>query len=135
MRAGLLGVAGLAMAAFAPVPAGGPGLKALAGIERGAWQLRSSDRDEPARNLCIADPDVLIQLRHPGAQCRRLVLTDDPRVATVQYSCAGTGRGRTTITVETGRLFHIETQGLVGGAPFDVDYEARRIGACGASAH
>ena len=37
---------------------------------------------------------------------------------TVNYSCPGAGRGRTTIRFETPRLVQIDSQGLDHGAPF-----------------
>ena len=52
--------------------------------------------------------------------------------ATIHYTCPGSGHGRTTILVETPRLFHLQSQGIAGGAPFDFDYEVRRVGACAA---
>ena len=33
-------------------------------------------------------------------------------------------------SIETGRLIKLETQGIAGGAPFDLSYEGRRLGAC-----
>ena len=49
---------------------------------------------------------------------------------TVNYTCPGIGRGRTTIRVETPRLVQIDSQGLDRGAPFALRAEARRIGPC-----
>lgn len=111
-------------------PAQAPQLAALRAIEPGLWQLKEAGSTGPGRLMCVADPTVLLQLRHPHATCSRLVLADSPSGATIHYVCPGAGRGRTTITVETARLFQLETQGIADGAPFDLSYEARRQGDC-----
>lgn len=100
-------------------------------IQPGAWQLRSLDKSEPDRRLCIQDGYELIQLRHPGAACSRFVLANNPEVATVHYTCTGAGYGRTTIKMETGQLIRVDSQGLVNQSPFQVSFEGRRIGECG----
>ncbi|MEG3150170.1 hypothetical protein U1769_09750 [Sphingomonas sp. ZT3P38] len=123
---GLLLAAGLGTAA----PARAPQLGVLTRIEVGQWQLKEGDATAAARSLCVTDPAVLLQLGHPGAQCSRFVIADAPDGATVHYTCPGAGHGRTTITLETPRLLHLQTQGIAGGGPFDMDYEARRVGAC-----
>ena len=123
---GLLLIGGLTAAA----PARAPELVALTRIETGQWQLKEPGAAATARSLCVMDPAVLLQLGHSGAQCSRFVIADTPDTATVHYTCPGAGHGRTTISLETPRLLHIQTQGIAGGAPFDLDYEGRRIGAC-----
>jgi len=124
--AGLLLAAGLGTAA----PARAPELAVLTRIETGQWQLREAGSASPARSLCVADPSVLLQIGHVGVQCSRFVIADAPDSATVHYTCPGAGHGRTALTLETPRLLHVQTQGMAGGAPFDLDYEARRMGAC-----
>ena len=124
--AGLLLVAGLGTAA----PARAPQLAVLTRIETGQWQLREAGSTTPAKSLCVSDPSVLLQIGHVGAQCSRFVIADTPDSATVHYTCPGAGHGRTTISMETPRLLHLQTQGIANGAPFDMDYEARRVGAC-----
>lgn len=124
--AGLLLAAGLGSGA----PARAPQLAALAQIEAGQWQLRETGSTAPARSICVADPIALLQLGHPGAQCSRFVIIDAPDSATVHYTCPGAGHGRTTISVETPRLFHLQTQGVAAAGPFDMDYEGRRLGVC-----
>lgn len=125
---GLLLIGGLTAAA----PARAPQLAALTRIETGQWQLKEPRATGTARSLCVTDPAVLLQLGHSGAQCSRFVIADMSDTATVHYTCPGAGHGRTTISMETPRLLHIQTQGIAGGAPFDLDYEGRRIGACAA---
>ena len=124
--AGLLLAAGLGTAA----PARAPQLAVLTRIEAGQWQLREAGSTTPARSICVADPAILLQIAHVGAQCSRFVIADTADSATVHYTCPGAGHGRTALTMETPRLIHLQTQGIAGGAPFDLDYEARRTGAC-----
>lgn len=124
--AGLLLAAGLVTAA----PARAPQLAVLARIETGQWQLRESGSTAAGRSICVSDPAVLLQIGHVGAQCSRFVIADTPDSATVHYTCPGAGHGRTALTLETPRLLRLQTQGMAGGAPFDLDYEARRVGAC-----
>ena len=106
---------------------GGPA-DPLSGVEPGQWQLRSADGE---RKLCLTNPSALLQLMHGAAQCDHFVMEQTPRSVTVRYSCPGHGHGRTTVGVETGKLVHVDTQGVLNGAPFSEDYEGRRIGACG----
>ncbi|MEG3179215.1 DUF3617 domain-containing protein [Sphingomonas sp. LT1P40] len=103
-------------------------LTALAGIERGEWQLRAPDGS--TRSICISDPQVLLQLRHRGVSCSRFVVENGANGGRVTYSCPGVGNGDTRITVETPRLVRIETQGISRGLPFTEEYEGRRSGAC-----
>ena len=126
MIAAMLAAFGLIGAA----PAQGPGLKALAGIELGQWHLRAPDQVTGGRSICITDPQILLQIRHGGAQCSRFVIDDSPQSTTVSYSCPGSGHGRTTISVETPRLIRIDTQGVADGQPFALEFEGRRVGAC-----
>jgi hypothetical protein len=127
---GLLLIGSLSAAA----PAHAPQLAALTQIEPGQWQLKEPGASTIARSLCVMDPAVLLQLGHKGAQCSRFVIADTPGTATVHYTCPGAGHGRTTISIETPRLLRIQTQGIAGGAPFDLDYEGRRMGACAGKA-
>lgn len=91
--------------------------------------LREIGGTETTR-ICVADPRMLIQLRHPRAQCSRFVVEDLPRSVTVHYTCPGAGHGRTDISVEGGKLIKLRTQGIADGAPFDLEYEGRRTGTC-----
>jgi hypothetical protein len=128
--AGLVAMSGLAVAA----PVAAPTLAALARIEPGQWQFKPLDSDTPPRSVCIGDPRPLLQFGHGGAQCQHTVLVNDANLATVSYVCPGTGHGQTNVKVATQRNFNLETQGILGGAPFDEQYEARRTGDCVAGA-
>lgn len=109
-----------------------PSLVALDAIEPGQWQLREIGTTTPPRSLCIIDPATLLQIEHGSARCTRFVVTDQPRAATISYNCPGAGSGRTTIKLESSKDFHLDTQGINGGAPFDKGYQAHRLGPCGA---
>jgi len=129
----------LLIAALAATPAltqgGGNKLSALARLEPGLWQLRNLE-DESARpqSICVADPSVLMQVQHRNSPCSRLVIDNGANTATVHYTCPAGGFGRTTLRAETSRLAKIDTQGISGNAPFAYRAEARRVGACGATA-
>ena len=105
--AGLLASAGLTTAA----PAGGPALVAVARIEPGQWQLKTLGSDAAPTSLCIGDADVLIQYGHANAACQRFVVANEPDLATVRYTCTGTGHGQTTLKVATVRNFHARNAG------------------------
>ena len=130
----LAGMIFCASGAVAASPAAAPTVAAFGQVEPGQWQLREVGSTTVARTICITDPDKLVQYQHVGAQCTRFVVDDQPRTATIHYTCPGAGHGRTTIRLETQRSFHLDTQGIAGGAPFDMGFEARRIGTCEAAA-
>ncbi len=103
----------------------------LAKLEPGQWQLRDLDSPRaPPRSVCLANPEALIQIEHPGAPCSRLVLSNDVRHVEVHSTCPSNGFGRTTVRFETSRLAKIDTQGIIGNAPFALRAEARRVGTC-----
>lgn len=102
---------------------------AMGGIELGQWQLK--DAEGAVRRICVRNRAMLLQLKHGGTQCTRVVMEDGPSTATVRYTCPGHGHGRTTLTVETPRLLSIDTSGIADGAPFAEQYEARKVGTCG----
>jgi hypothetical protein len=128
LRGGIVAAGLVATAA----PAQAPGLGALGALERGQWQLRGSDG--AVRTLCVHDAAQFVQQRHRGAHCARTVLASDATSATVHYACAGTGHGRTSISLTTPRSVHIESQGLEGGVPFALEVVARRVGSCATAA-
>lgn len=126
----MIGIAVVLAAAGAAGAAQAPRLAALAAIQPGQWQL--AEPGGTVRTMCVADPRALLQIEHGAAQCSRFVIADDRRAATVHYTCPGSGHGRSTISVVDGGQFHLQTQGIHNGAPFDIDYEARRTGPCDA---
>jgi len=119
----------LSGAAYADVAAAP--LTALAALRPGEWQLREIGAPAAtARALCVPNTNALLQLRHAGASCTRLVIKNGKDDATVQYSCPHAGWGRTSIHVETADLVRIDTQGIANNAPFEVSIEGRRLGEC-----
>jgi hypothetical protein len=107
-----------------------PALAMLNEIEAGRWELRLREAGAGVERICLRDGRRLIQLRHPQQLCESYVVSDAPADVTIQYTCHGKGYGRTHIRKESGRLVHIESQGIAGGLPFNFVAEARRIGEC-----
>lgn len=103
---------------------------ALASLQPGQWQLRSTTAGTPPKTLCLGDPRMLLQLRHSALSCNRFIITNEASYAVVNYSCAGSGSGRTSVRVETPRVIQIESQGIADKSPFEISYEGRRIGGC-----
>lgn len=103
---------------------------ALASLQPGQWQLRSSNAGSLAKTLCLGDPRMLLQVRHGTLPCTKFVITNEATYAVANYSCAASGSGRTSVRVETPRVIQIESQGIADMAPFEVSYEGRRIGNC-----
>lgn len=124
-----LALAGL-IAVSAAAPAQAPRIAALDLIAPGQWSLHEIGSSDPPASLCVREAGSLLQLRHGGVSCSRFVVDQGPREATVHYTCPGQGYGRTTLSVEDAGVVRVQTQGLLRGAPFDFDYEARRVGAC-----
>jgi hypothetical protein len=113
-------------------PAGGAphSLAMLDQLERGSWELRLRSGGQGVERICLGDVSRLIQLRHPGPSCERIVVAAGANAVTVQYTCQGRGYGRTEIRRETNRLVQVQSQGIVDGLPYEVAAEARRVGDC-----
>ncbi|MGI8943473.1 MAG: hypothetical protein ACR2FJ_04425 [Qipengyuania sp.] len=116
-------------AIVAPAAAQDAALAMLSQLDRGGWEVRFRDGTAP-RRICVRNGTELIQLRHPGGACNRFVVEEGANQVTVQYTCQGNGYGRTSIRRENASLLQIESQGIVGGSPFQFSAEARRAGAC-----
>jgi hypothetical protein len=101
----------------------------LASLKKGGWTLRIRD-DGSQERICLRDGTELIQLRHRQPGCSRFVVTDTPDEVVVQYTCRGTGYGRTTIRRESRELVQIQSQGIRDGRPFSFSAEARLSGRC-----
>ncbi len=104
-------------------------LAMLDGLRKGEWTLRFRD-GTPARKVCVKTGAELLQLRHAEAQCSQYVVEDLVGKLTVQYTCTGSGFGRTSIRRETAGLVQMESQGIADGAPFQFSAEARHSGTC-----
>lgn len=106
-------------------------LAALALLQPGYWEVRDLDAPRSAGKLiCIADVDSIMQIQHRDSPCSRLIIANQPKSATVHYTCPATGFGRTTIRVETPRVAVVDTQGIDNNAPFAFRAELRRKGTC-----
>ena len=108
----------------------GPPHPMLTRLEAGQWELRSGAGGARIAAICLGNPILLTQPRHGAAPCTRDVVAADADSMTVNYSCPGLGRGRTTLRIETPRLVQIDSQGLDHGMPFAMRAEARRVGPC-----
>ncbi len=129
-------LAGIAVAAAAgAVSAQGSdagGMAMLNAAEAGRWELRDVRQNEILHaSVCVGNPVLLTQPQHGTAACSHTVISSSPRQLTVQYSCPGTGSGRTTLRLETPRLLRVQSQGMFRGAPFNFDAQARRVASCG----
>lgn len=102
----------------------------LSRLEAGQWELRGGSGNARIAAICLGNPILLTQPRHGAAPCTRDVVAADSDSMTVNYSCPGLGRGRTTLRFETPRLVQIDSQGLDHGMPFALRAEARRVGPC-----
>jgi hypothetical protein len=101
----------------------------LGRLESGQWELRGAGNGRIS-SLCLGNPILLSRPRHGAAACTHDVVAADETSMTVNYSCPGAGRGRTTLRFETPRLVQVDSQGLDRGAPFALRAEARRVGPC-----
>lgn len=133
MTNGTLRLTMAGLIATASVAAGAVQLAALANVTPGEWELKEIGGTQ-RKAICVADPVQLLQIQHGAANCTRNVLDSDAKAVTVHYTCNGGGNGRTTLTVRSPQAFKLETQGMAGGAPFAVDYEAKRLGDCAPAA-
>lgn len=122
--AGLWGAALLLVLAAAQRPA------SLTNIEGGLWEIDPLGPGATAK-LCIADPMTFASYEHRGKTCTRVVISDGPNGAVIQYTCSGGGFGRSTVKALTPRSLRVDTQGIADNAPFQYVFQARRVGACG----
>ncbi len=103
--------------------------KLFGDLRLGAWEIRERGSDRIQR-VCLRSERDLVQLRHRGQACRRIVVDDNATNATIQYSCGAAGYGRTSIRKETAELVQIRSDGFEKGAPFSIEAEGRRVGNC-----
>jgi hypothetical protein len=128
----LLGIVIVLGSSLAVPSANGQGhtLAMLDQLQPGRWEIRLRDGSRRTYPICATDGRKLIQLRHDGQACDRVIVADSPNAVTVQYTCRGAGYGRTSIRMETSQLVQIDTQGIADGLPFDYTAEGRRTGPC-----
>jgi hypothetical protein len=112
-----------------PGMAQGNGLAMLGTLTKGEWTIKQRG-GAADRRICVRSGAELIQLMHRESGCNQFVVEDSAGRVTVQYTCPGNGYGRTSIRRETDTLVQLESQGIAGGAPFQLLAEARRTGSC-----
>jgi hypothetical protein len=112
------------------VAVGAQGGSVLDRLGPGEWAVHDIGQRGSERLVCLRDPRRLAHLDQPVRACRRSLVSEEGRDATVRYVCPGLGNGVTRLRVESDTIVRIQTQGLVRGAPFDRDMEARRTGPC-----
>jgi hypothetical protein len=138
MRKGLWQLCAVMAACFAVPAVAQPAseplhLAALDQVEPGMWEINGSDT--APKSFCLFDRERLVQIAHEGPACTRFVIANDPRTATVSYSCRSGGSGQTTIRADRAGVVKIHTQGILRNEPFDYSVEARRVGACSVAAN
>lgn len=124
-----IGILGLVWAAAAvPAEAQRPTLAMLDAIQPGLWELRI--RGEESERICLHDGRRLLQRRHAGLTCDRVIVDDTATTVGVQYTCRGHGYGLTRIRRESAQVLQMDSQGVEDGLPFEFNAEVRRIGNC-----
>ena len=118
----------VALAALASIGAAEP--RALAPAQGGLWEVSTSASGHNARPVCVASAVELAQWEHRGARCTQVVLGDEGNKATIHYTCARGGFGRSELTLVTPRTLRIATQGIAREGPFNYVLHARRTGKC-----
>ena len=111
-------------------PAQTPGMPLLDGLMKGEWTLMERGSDEPAKKVCLGNPEILLQIQHGNATCTRYVIENSPNKRRVSYKCGAAGHGVTEIKRESSTLVQIFSQGFLNNAPFSVTFEGRRTGSC-----
>jgi hypothetical protein len=99
---------------------------------RSAATVAPTELTDPALPL---DPVAVAAVQRRGRGATRFVIANDPRTATVSYSCRSGGSGQTTIRADRAGVVKIHTQGILRNEPFDYSVEARRVGACSVAAN
>jgi hypothetical protein len=103
---------------------------ALSNVVPGVWEITGAPGAKSPAKACFPSLDALTQYEHRASSCSRKVLTDAGNSLDVQYSCGGSGFGRSQLKVITPRSLRIETQGISDGLPFHYVLQARRVGDC-----
>jgi hypothetical protein len=132
MKLLLTAAAGVALA-IAGAAAFAQNSHALANAEPGLWELTGVPGAKTPVRQCVAHLAALAQYEHRAKSCTPSTVSDNGKVTVINYTCAGSDFGRTSIKVVTPRNLRIETQGISDGLPFAYAIEARRVGECKSS--
>ena len=128
-RSSILALIGAtALAGFAAGAAQRPA--ALSQTNPGLWEIAGVPGARAPARECVGDIAALARFEHRGRSCSSKVLRDGESSAEIEYSCGGSGFGRSTLTVLTPRSLRIETQGISDNLPFHYVLQARRVGDC-----
>ena len=100
---------------LSPAIAQAPSLAMLGALDNGQWDVRFRENGE-RRRICVQSGLELVQLQHAESGCSRFVVEDGANAVTVQYSCRGSGYGRTNIRRESNSLVQIDSQGSPAGS-------------------
>ncbi len=103
----------------------------LSSLKSGLWQFREKARgNDIVDAICVGDVNKMIKIKNKDDSCTFKMLSQSGNSVTYDYSCAGKGKGRTTIRKETNGLVQIASQGITDGQLFDFKLEARHAGSC-----
>jgi hypothetical protein len=128
IRVGKLAKSMLCALAGVLLVAAGP--KALAPAQPGLWEVSRSADGRDGFRTCVGDVAMLAQWEHRHGRCTRVVISDVGTKASIHYTCADGGFGRSDMTLLTPRTLRISTQGISASYPFAYTLHARRIGNC-----
>ncbi len=104
--------------------------KTLAGAAPGLWELTGVQGSKTPVRECLTNLATLGQYEHRQRTCSPKTQSDTGKVTVINYTCAGSDFGRTSIKFVTPRNLKVDTQGISDGLPFGYTIEARRVGEC-----
>jgi len=130
----IIGSVFLGAASMLAIPAEAPALyqsfPAVDGLERGKWSFKPRGSTQSAISMCVGDPRILFQYKHPSLSCTQTPISNSAKTVVIGYVCSGNDQGNTTITKESNGLIQLQSQGVVNGQIFSVSLEGRYAGAC-----
>lgn len=104
--------------------------KTLSAAAPGLWELTGVQGSKTPVRECLINLAALGQYEHRARTCKATTQSDTGKVTVINYTCAGSDFGRTSIKFVTPRNLRVETQGISDGLPFAYKIEARRVGEC-----
>lgn len=94
------------------------------------WEIDGVPGTRSPARACIADVQLFTRFEHRAKKCSAKALSDDGRSVIIEYTCGGSGFGRSKLEAITPRTLKIDTQGISNALPFNYTLNARRIGDC-----
>ncbi len=103
----------------------------FADAKPGLWELSVAGSAKPPIKVCVKNILEVAAVEHgaPGS-CTYRDLGGGNTTKRVNFTCSGGGFGQAVMTVITPRNLKVATQGLVDGAPYNENFQARRLGDC-----